>query len=265
MIRAIVPAASAAALFAMAAVSTASAADKRLVERVYDADEVVRIEARTNIQATIEFGESELIENVAIGNSSDWQVTPNKRANLLFVKPLQPRASTNMTVITTRRTYFFDLVANPSARPLYVLRFSYPDEEKAAQAASDLPQGANATELAAASDPYAVVDPAKLNFAWKSKGDRKLIPSRIYDDGDATFLNWPAGSPVPAILVTNDEGVEGPVNYAVRGDTVVVDGVPTEIILRSGRDSATLTNQQPGDPYQASKADAALASAGETK
>ena len=100
---------------------------------------------------------------------------------------------------------------------------------------------------------------------YRGQGDRKLIPSRIYDDGDATFLNWPAGSPVPAILITNDEGVEGPVNYAVRGDTVVVDGVPAEIILRSGRDSATLTNQQPGDPHQASKADAALASAGETK
>ena len=49
----------------------------------------VRIEGRPNVQATIDFGEDEHIENVAIGDSSAWQVTPNKRANLLFVKPLR--------------------------------------------------------------------------------------------------------------------------------------------------------------------------------
>ncbi|MGD9663695.1 MAG: TrbG/VirB9 family P-type conjugative transfer protein [Novosphingobium sp.] len=261
MIRAIAPATSALALLATAMATPAQGADRRLVERPYDPDEVVRIEAKTNIQATIEFGESELIENVAIGNSSEWQVTPNKRANLLFVKPLQARASTNMTVVTTRRTYLFDLVANPSARPLYVLRFSYPDDEKQAQTADNGPQGPNATEIAAASDPYAVVDPAELNFAWTSRGTRKLVPARIYDDGQATFLNWPAGNSVPAILVTNDEGVEGPVNYSVRGDTVVVDGVPAEIILRSGRDSATLVNQQPKKPNDDGRPDAALARA----
>ena len=68
------------------------AEDPRLVERLYDADEVVRIEGRANVQATIRFAEDEHIENVAIGDSQAWQVTPNKRANLLFVKPLSRRA-----------------------------------------------------------------------------------------------------------------------------------------------------------------------------
>jgi type IV secretion system protein VirB9 len=244
----------AAALLASAlAPAPAYADDPRLVERLYAEDEVVRIEGRTNVQATIRFGENEQIENVAIGDSNAWQVTPNKRANLLFIKPLADRAATNMTVVTDRHTYFFDLVANPANRnAVYVLAFTYPEEpadtQNAAADGADLPGAPSAVEVSAANDPYAVVDPATLNFAWSTKGTRALLPAQIYDDGSATFLAWPEGTPLPAILVKDHEGDEGPVNFAVRGDTIVVDGVPREIVLRSGDDTATLTNRGPARP-----------------
>lgn len=228
--------------------------DPRIVERLYDPTRVVRIEGRTNVQAAIAFGDDETIENVAIGNSNTWQVTPNKRANILFVKPLNATASTNMTVVTDRHTYLFDLVASPRARPLYVLRFTYPElpEEEAAMEelveAAPPPEIASEMELAAASDPYAVVDPAQINFEWARKGAKKLMPARIFDDGNATFLTWAAGTPLPAILVKDAEGTEGPVNFTTRGETIVVDGVPREIVLRSGEDSAVLTNKGPVRP-----------------
>jgi type IV secretion system protein VirB9 len=224
--------------------------DARIVEKFYDAGKVVRIEGRTKVQATIQFAEDEHIENVAVGDSEAWQVTPNKRANLLFVKPLAPTAATNMTVVTDRHTYLFDLVATPAAKPLYVLRFTYPEEPK--ETGPQLAGGAPSTdELAAATDPQAVTDPAALNFAWAGKGDRKLLPARTYDDGTATFLAWPAGNPVPAILIKDAEGTEGPVNFTVRGDVIVVDGVPREIVLRSGKQAATLVN---GGPVRAAPA-----------
>ena len=72
-----------------------------------------------------------------------------------------------------------------------------------------------------------------------------MLPTRVYDDGEATFLSWPAGTSLPAILVKDHEGTEGPVNFAVRGDVIVVDGVPREIVLRSGEDAATLRNDGP--------------------
>ncbi|MCB2088079.1 MAG: TrbG/VirB9 family P-type conjugative transfer protein [Sphingomonadaceae bacterium] len=238
-LRALIP-----ALALIAVSGPAGAEDSRLVERLYDPAEVVRINGQTKVQATIRFEEGEHIENVAIGDSSAWQVTPNKRANLLFVKPLADNATTNMTVVTDKRTYLFDLVANPRAKPLYLLSFSYPEEPEKDQPVQ-MAQGPNAMELQAASDPYAVVDPAELNFAWNGSGDRKLLPARTYDDGDATYLNWPNGAAVPAILVTDAKGTEGPVNFTVRGDTVVVDGVPRTIILRSGKEEALLVNNGP--------------------
>lgn len=250
MIRAGLPAL---ALLLMATPLTAQ--DSRLLEVEYDPARVVTVEGRTKVQATIKFGEGEAIENVAIGDSSAWQVTPNKRASLLFVKPLQATAKTNMTVVTNKRTYLFDLIASPRANPLYVLSFTYPDEPEEEDAQLAAAETANPVEVAAATDPYAVIDPAQLNWSWDKDGDTALFPLRAFDDGEATFLEWEAGTPVPAILVKNVDGEEGPVNFTVRGNTVVVDGVPREIVLRSGDEVATLVNNgpvgKPASPQQA--------------
>ena len=88
-----------------------AATDNRIRTQAYSADQIVRILGKAGIQSTIEFAPDERIENVAVGDSSAWQITPNRRASLLFVKPLAARSRTNMTVVTDRRTYMFDLVA----------------------------------------------------------------------------------------------------------------------------------------------------------
>lgn len=236
----------AAALAILIVPAVGFAQDARIVERFYDPAKVVRIEGRTKVQATIQFGEDEAIENVAVGDSQAWQVTPNKRANLLFVKPLAVNATTNMTVVTDKHTYLFDLVANNAAKPLYVLKFTYPEEPK--KPAMAMAEGVTAEELAAAEQPQAVTDPADLNFAWTTAGDRKLLPARIYDDGLSTFLIWPKDTAVPAILIKDPAGTEGPVNFTVRGGVVVVEGVPREMVLRSGKSSATMINGGPVRP-----------------
>jgi type IV secretion system protein VirB9 len=241
------------ALAVVALIATATPAwgdDPRLVDQPYKRGQIVRIEGRSNVQAAIRFGEDELIENIAIGDSNDWQVTPNKRATTLFVKPLVDRTTTNMTVITDKHVYLFDLIASPAIKsPIYMLSFSHPDDpgetrpsQPVAVKTADEP---NTIEMAAASDPYAIVDPAELNFAWAGSGDKKLLPARIYDDGEATFLTWASRSPIPAILIRDRDGTEGPVNFAVRGNVIVIDGVPREIILRSGREAATISNTAP--------------------
>ncbi|MET1755318.1 TrbG/VirB9 family P-type conjugative transfer protein [Novosphingobium sp. RD2P27] len=255
MIRGILLAATAAAsLCALSAPASAAGGDDRLVHHMYAENEVVRIDGRPGVQATISFGEGEAIENVAVGDSAAWQITPNKRADLLFVKPLENGARTNMTVVTDRHTYFFDLVASPKTKPVYLLRFTYKDEPKnKAGAAGAALAGLTPDEQAVLSGGPAEtpVDPAALNFAWRPKGDTKILPARIYDDGSATYLLWGEKSEVPAILVLNEKGEEGPVNYSVRGRTIVLDDVPKAILLRSGKAQATIENQRPAAPAPA--------------
>jgi type IV secretion system protein VirB9 len=216
-----------AAVLAAGMTGPAHAADERLVAHFYRADEVVRVEGRPGIQATIMFADDEHVENIAVGDSSTWQITPNKRANLLFLKPLGRRAHTNMTVVTDQRTYFFDLAVGDGRAPLYSLRFTYPEKPKPREAAPA---------------PQRMGVP---NFAWKVGGKTRLAPDRVFDDGNSTWLSWAAGRSLPAILIRDEKGNEGPVNYAVRENYIVLDKVPASIILRSGKDSATLVRGTP--------------------
>jgi type IV secretion system protein VirB9 len=232
------------------------AADRRLVSRQYNPDEVIQLDGQAGVQASIAFAEDEHIENVAVGDSSSWQITPNKRANLLFVKPLAIRARTNMTVVTDRRAYFFDLVAGPASRPVYLLRFTYPGEAKPGVQQADVP-GLSEDEVRLA-EGEKVLDPAQLNHAWTKRGDAKLLPTQVYDDGTATYLSWAQGVSMPAILIRDEKGAEGPVNFAVRGDVIVIEGVPQLILLRSGKRSARLEfagvhRPAPGPPPFASR------------
>ena len=226
------------------AAAPAQAGDARLTKRLYNAEEVVRIDGKMGVQATVAFADDEHIENVAVGDAESWQITPNKRANLLFVKPLAATAHTNMTVVTDRHTYYFDLIASARTTPVYALKFTYPAEPKAAGTPGA--QVALTDAERAALNDEAPVDPAQLNFAWQTSGPAKLIPHRLYDDGESTYAVWAAGVPIPAILVTNEKGDEGPVNFSVRGDTIVIDGVPSRIVLRVGRDRAQLDYKGPG-------------------
>jgi type IV secretion system protein VirB9 len=142
-----------------------------------------------------------------------------------------------------------------------MLSFTYPGPPEPTQEQIELAarETASAAELAAANDPFAVVDPAALNFSWKRSGNDALLPVRVYDDGNATFLTWPSDRAVPAILIKDHEGTEGPVNFTVRGETIIVQGVPPEIVLRSGEDAALLQYTGPVRLSRPLTDDAALA------
>lgn len=222
----------------------AAPSDPRLVTTMFTEDKVVRIDSRPGVQTTVAFDADEHIENVAVGDSLQWQVTPNKRANLLFVKPLSSKARTNMTVVTDRHTYLFDLVAS-AAQPIYVLRFRYPEKPKAAPVAAEPTAAERAAIMTAAAE--AAAPPRPMNQDWRVRGNARLLPTRVYDDGKETYLSWAADSTVPAILIKDEKGNEGPVNYSVRDGVIVVDGVPGIIVLRAGKEVASLEKGVPAD------------------
>ena len=206
--------------------------DPRIRAVAYDPDQVVRLTGYLGIQTMLEFAPDERIENVSIGDAMGWQVTPNKKANLLFLKPLDRTAATNMTVVTDRRRYVLELVvAGPKASAkdmAYVVRFVVPAPARVAAVAP-----------APAAAPAA---PVARNTAFTLKGDAALQPIRVFDDGVATYFAWPAQADLPAVFVVGADGVEGLANATIRGDYLVVDQLAPRFILRSGKASLTVTN-----------------------
>lgn len=217
-------------LLAIAAGVSQAAADERIRSVVYSKDRVYQVYGRAGYQMTVTFGPDEYIENVAVGDSLAWQVTPNKRANLLFIKPVQMDARTNMTVVTDKRIYLFDLVPSQEGGPApYAIRFKYPGEPSAAPAST------------VASSAKADASGADLDFAWTKKGAARLYPQYCYDDGRSIYLRFDKSQKLPAILALDEKGTEGPVGYLVRGDTIIVNTMTKQLVLRSGRDRAVLT------------------------
>lgn len=106
--------------------------DSRIKTYVYNENEVFLVVVHYGYQSSIEFGLGEEVETLSIGDSYAWKINPLGRR--LFIKPLEENIHTNMTVITNRRAYQFDLVSklpedNIDKELSYVVKFYYPGEE----------------------------------------------------------------------------------------------------------------------------------------
>lgn len=181
--------------------------------------EVVRLSGAPGYELMVELSPDEQIRNVAIGDTAAWQVSANKDGNRLFLKPLQPGSATNMTVVTSVRTYAFDLRAFESASidTPYTVQFRYP-----------------APQIGATDGDYVDVSALKRRLSrYRLSGDRLLRPSSISDDGDHTYISWPRTVPIPAIYALDRAGNEMLVNGMMGTDDVyVIDGAPQELIFR---------------------------------
>jgi type IV secretion system protein VirB9 len=221
-------------------------ADPRIRTVLYDPNSVVSLKGHLGYQMMIEFDPQERIENVSVGDSLSWQVTPNRKATLLFVKPVARNGATNMTVVTSLRRYSFELSASEARgandpNVIFGVRFLYGDSPDAR--VLELAPAPSATE--------AGFNPEQLNFAYSYKGSRRAAPARVFDDGRFTYFQFLPGIESPAIFVIGADGKEGLVNFQVRGRHMVVDVVAETFILRFGDEKAVVTNdaheeQQPG-------------------
>lgn len=104
--------------------------DNRIKTYIYNPNEVYLLVLHYGFQSHIEFAKGEEINTISLGDSYAWKISP--LGNRLFIKPLEKNIRTNMTIITSKRTYQFDLVAknieeDEDERDLvYVIRFYYP-------------------------------------------------------------------------------------------------------------------------------------------
>ena len=206
--------------------------DSRIRTLMYDPDRVVRLDGFFGYQMMVQFGPDERIENVAIGDGSTWQVTPNKEASLLFVKPVEHAERTNMTVVTDLRSYLFELDAHPASAAhevgmTYVVRFLYPPPPA----------------VASVSPPPPPAPPERRNIAFSYTGSRDLLPSEVFDDGRFTYFKWPVDGTTPAVFAVGPDGAESLINSSWRDGYEAVEQIAPKFILRDGKQVTTVINE----------------------
>lgn len=234
--------------------------DGRIKLLKYDANDIYTVTTRVGYQTNIEFSTQEEIQTISVGDRSFWQIIPN--GNRLFIRPMSEDVSTNMTVITSKRSYQFDLksVDSKTRRIIYVARFIYPEDRPKQPAAAAVDpflmqpvQAAPVTPVsrgnyrndyvapepmiqpptpAAEYRPLQTVAEGRRNYLYTFAGPEKAAPYEVFDDGTFTYIRYNNMTrPLPRVSIV-ENGQETPIAVTRRDTYFVVDRVAGEMIVR---------------------------------
>jgi type IV secretion system protein VirB9 len=179
------------------------------------------------------------------GASTDRNLFTAVRGNFVMLKALrdldpQPlfiigRSTDPSTGKEVLRAYTFELstregpLTAETPDTYYLVRFTYPAEERAAAAAAAAArrQAASAaaeTRRRALAERQArerlvlasthAATSGVMNWNYDGQGDRALAPAEMWDDGQSTFLRFPGNRRMPAIFSVLADGREAAVNYS---------------------------------------------------
>lgn len=182
----------------------------------------------------IELQGGEVVRDVLVGDTVRWKVEPatsgatGGQAIHLIVKPSEPGLVTSMVVTTSRRTYHIQLKSHGTQ---YMARvgFEYPEDVSAKLA------DVNA-RLEASTIPGAGVPAEQLSFAYSVSGSAGWRPTRVYSDGQKTYIQFPrsiSGQDAPVLFVVSG-GQNRIVNYRMKSNMMVVDYNIDRAVLVSG-------------------------------
>ena len=189
----------------------------------------------------LEAGESLVETNpIAAGDTARWVIGDTSsgkgesRQVHVLVKPIQPGLSTNLIINTDRRTYHLQLRASTRAF-LPQVTWRYP----ALVRAPGSPTASSAPVLvAAAPAPSPRPDTKRLNLRYRIKGASAWRPSRVYDDGVRTYVEFDPSivvSDLPPLFIVGPDGKTSElINYQVANRRLVVDRLFDRAELRFG-------------------------------
>jgi len=215
--------------------------DSRIRVLVYSPDDVFKFVGYYGYQASIELGKNEEVVSISMGDTTSWQIVPS--GNRIFIKPMEQDATTNMTLITNKRTYFFELYAEEAQDirdpdMVFNVRFLYPDSDEEEGGLRKFTVDTQGPDLE---------HPEKYNFNYSISGHEDIAPIKIFDDGEFTYLQFrDKNAEMPAIFAVDDTLRESMVNYRLSPgttNTIVVEQVFKKLSVRLDKKIACIFNE----------------------
>lgn len=219
--------------------------DHRVRLMTFQPDQVYKYTGHYRYASQIEFGRDEEIKTITMGDSTAWMLNPS--GNRIFLKPIEQDATTNMTVITTKHTYMFELHARETddiddKEMTFILRFAYPDGSSGAIEGAG--GAAQTVSHLLDSVPSPDDDPGRYNTKYTISGTEDIAPIRIFDDGEFTYFQFRGkNTDLPAFYTVDSQGNEAIINYRTRGTYIVVERVARKYTLRHGNEIVCVFNE----------------------
>lgn len=192
----------------------------------------------------IEFEEGEQVSTISTPKPTAWQFVPN--GNRLFLKPVEDNADTTAIIMTNKRTYFFELIAEEASGPFdprvsFFVKFRYPVEQSASSGGVD--SNGFAILQYVTTDIPDLSHPERYNLNYTMSGDNAISPKEVFDDGRFTYMRFDKSGMLPAVFAVDAQGFEELVNYRIVGDYMMIERVVAIFTLRNGADTVCVFNE----------------------
>lgn len=211
------------------------AIDSRIKTFVYNENEIFNLKFRIGYNSIIEFSRDEAIETISLGDPYPWKLTPLDRR--LFMKAIEPGVKTNMTVITNKRVYLFEIESDISSNIdtidiVHVARFYYPTTTFDVIENSNLVP--SRSKIQNIIDEKRTTDSVRnigLNYRFGGQANRST-PIEIFDDGKYTYMRF-AGIRYPDIKIfaPKTKTQKNQLKPKRTGDFLVIDGVHKNLLV----------------------------------
>lgn len=211
------------------------AADSRIKQIAYQDNNVVSIEGTPFTSTQIIFGNDEVIQDIEGGDSSSWMIShQDNLPSMLFIKPTSLDLKANLTIVTNKHTYYFDLTSSKTLglekQKTFAVKFIYPIDEKR-RLARKL-KASRERKDALISKPHS---PKSYNWAYSFSGNKQVMPLHVFDDGRFTYFELKDNQAAPAVFAISDKsGDESVVNLRRQGNYLVAHLTSPQFTLRVG-------------------------------
>ncbi len=180
----------------------------------------------------------EALSAISAGDTVRWAVGDTASGNgparqvHVLVKPFAAGLTTNLVILTNRRTYHLELQSTDRTA-MAAVAWSYP-QDGLITSASD-PATSTSTDTIDAG-----LSIENLHFRYAITGDTPpWRPARAFDDGNKVYIEFPERidqGEAPPLFVVGEDGSSDLVNYRVRGNYYIVDRLFAAAELRLGQD-----------------------------
>lgn len=182
--------------------------------------------------------EGEVVKDIQLGDSARWILSlsssgENPQTSHVVVKPTDTDLQTTLNIMTDRRIYVINLVSE-NKKYMPVVKFAYADQITNTMKAYREQLAKKSQERNfSLPDSDAPVNTESLNFEYAIKGNTSFTPIRVYDNNEKTYIQLPKNVKfyeAPVLMVLNGKESQL-VNYRLKNDTYVVDGLFDQAIL----------------------------------
>jgi type IV secretion system protein VirB9 len=217
----------------------------------YNPMNVVRVVGSPTNSTQIIFSPGEEVSQVAIGDADGWLAQP--AGNLLFLKPIEVRDTTNAQVVTHRpdgsvRSYQFRLIATSrgsegNTAAMFAVSFTYPQDVAAARAMAQAQTASAQLDQLAQQRLALSWAEGPRNWHYVAQGSVQIEPTEVSDNGRQTAFRFPGNMRIPTIYTLAPDATETIVPYTMLNDLALVQTVAREFMLRDGQQVIRVINQ----------------------